>query len=162
VATPSADQAPFASNWIGCSGDATTYNAVRSAPAVLRGSACRLGLGGDPWGCPVRLPVEPSLPVGANADRRHRIPKQEYGATNCTGYDAAPRGRGSLTVRFTDAAVVAWGAEPRATWGRAATILGAGHHHGPDASNRVPPGLASDRRPDRLDHGPARPRLGCA
>ena len=57
------------------------------------------------------------MPFKANADRRHRIPKQRFRATNWAEYDAALRGRGSLTVWFTDAAVAAWEAEPRATRG---------------------------------------------
>jgi hypothetical protein len=57
------------------------------------------------------------LPFKANADRRHRIPKQRFRATNWAEYDAALRGRGSLTVWFTDAAIAAWKAEPRTTRG---------------------------------------------
>jgi hypothetical protein len=37
--------------------------------------------------------------------------------TNWGAYDAALRQRGSLTVWFTDAAIAAWGAEPRTTRG---------------------------------------------
>lgn len=57
------------------------------------------------------------MPFKANADRRHRIPKQRFRATNWSEYDAALRGRGSLTVWFTDAAIAAWKAEPRTTRG---------------------------------------------
>ncbi|MBI0539558.1 IS5 family transposase [Roseomonas sp. KE2513] len=57
------------------------------------------------------------MPFKANADRRHRIPKQRFRATNWREYDAALRGRGSLTVWFTEAAITAWKAEPRATRG---------------------------------------------
>ncbi|MFC0387934.1 IS5 family transposase [Muricoccus vinaceus] len=57
------------------------------------------------------------MPFKANADRRHRIPKQQFRATNWAEYDAALRGRGSLTVWFTDAAIAAWKAEPRTTRG---------------------------------------------
>ncbi len=53
----------------------------------------------------------------ANADRRHRIPKQQFRATNWAEYDAALRGRGSLIVWFTEAAVAAWKGEPRTTRG---------------------------------------------
>jgi len=53
----------------------------------------------------------------ANAERRHRIPKQRHRATNSAAYDAALRQRGSLTVWFTDAAIAAWKAEPRTTRG---------------------------------------------
>ncbi|WP_199707667.1 IS5 family transposase [Teichococcus wenyumeiae] len=57
------------------------------------------------------------MPFKANTDRRHHIPKQRFRATNWAEYDAALRGRGSLTVWFTDAAIVAWKAEPRITRG---------------------------------------------
>jgi len=57
------------------------------------------------------------LPFKANADRRHGIPRQRFRATNWAEYDAALRGRGSLTVWFTDAAIAAWKAEPRTTRG---------------------------------------------
>jgi hypothetical protein len=57
------------------------------------------------------------LPFKANADRRHRIPMQRFRVTNWAEYDAALRGRGSLTVWFTDAAIAAWKAAPRTTRG---------------------------------------------
>ena len=57
------------------------------------------------------------MPFKANADRRQRIPKQRFRATNWAEYDAALRGRGSLTVWFTEAAIAAWKAEPRTTRG---------------------------------------------
>jgi hypothetical protein len=57
------------------------------------------------------------LPFKANADRRHHIPRQRFRATNWAEYDAALRGRGSLTVWFTDAAIAAWKAEPCTTRG---------------------------------------------
>src|SRR5206468_4273696 len=57
------------------------------------------------------------MPFKANADRRHRIPKQRRRVTNWAEYDAALRQRGSLTVWFTEAAVAAWEAEPRTTPG---------------------------------------------
>jgi hypothetical protein len=57
------------------------------------------------------------LPFKANTDRRHCIPKQRFRATNWSEYDAALRGRGSLTIWFTDAAISAWKAEPRTTRG---------------------------------------------
>ncbi len=53
----------------------------------------------------------------ANADRRHRIPKQRRRITNWAEYDAALRQRGSLTAWFTEAAIAAWHAEPRTTPG---------------------------------------------
>jgi hypothetical protein len=57
------------------------------------------------------------LPFKAKAECRHRIPKQRFRATNWAEYDAALRGRGSLTMWFTDAAIAAWKAEPRTTRG---------------------------------------------
>jgi DDE family transposase len=57
------------------------------------------------------------VPFKANAARRHRIPRQRHRVTNWAAYDAALRRRGSLTVWFTDEAIRAWQAEPRATRG---------------------------------------------
>ena len=57
------------------------------------------------------------MPFKANQDCRHRIPKQRHKVTNWSEYDTALRQRGSLTVWFTDEAVEAWAAEPRATRG---------------------------------------------
>jgi hypothetical protein len=57
------------------------------------------------------------MPFKANADRRHRIPKQRRRITNWAEYDAALRQRGSLTVWFTEAAIAAWAAAPRLTRG---------------------------------------------
>jgi hypothetical protein len=57
------------------------------------------------------------LPFKAIAERRHRISKQQFRATNWAEYDAALRGRGGLTVWFTEAAIAAWKAEPRITRG---------------------------------------------
>src|SRR4051795_12867105 len=57
------------------------------------------------------------MPFKANADRRHRIPKQRRRITNWAEYDAALRQRGSLTVWFTEAAIAVWHAEPRTTPG---------------------------------------------
>ena len=53
------------------------------------------------------------MPFKANAERRHRIPKQRHRITNSAAYDMALRQRGSLT----DAAIAAWKAEPRTTRG---------------------------------------------
>src|SRR5690242_1783003 len=53
------------------------------------------------------------MPFKANADRRHRIPRQRHRVTNWADYDAALRARGSLTVWFTPEAIAAWRAEPR-------------------------------------------------
>jgi len=57
------------------------------------------------------------LPFKLNQDRRHHIPKQKHQVTNWREYDASLRQRGSLTVWFTDEAIAAWAAEPRATPG---------------------------------------------
>src|SRR4029079_6690483 len=57
------------------------------------------------------------MPFKANADRRHRIPKQRRRVTNWAEYDAALRQCGSLTVWFTEEAIAAWHAEPRTTPG---------------------------------------------
>lgn len=57
------------------------------------------------------------MPFKANADRRQHIPTQRFRATNRAAYDAALRGRGSLTVWFTEAAIAAWKGEPRTTRG---------------------------------------------
>ena len=53
------------------------------------------------------------MPFKANADRRHRIPKQRQKVTNWAEYDAGLRARGSLTVWFTAEAIEGWRAEPR-------------------------------------------------
>src|ERR671916_1811835 len=54
------------------------------------------------------------MPFKANADRRHKIPRQRHRVTNWSAYEAGLRARGSLTVWFSDAAIEAWRAEPRA------------------------------------------------
>lgn len=53
------------------------------------------------------------MPYKANADRRHRIPKQRHRVANWPSYEAGLRARGSLTVWFTEEAIEAWSAEPR-------------------------------------------------
>ena len=57
------------------------------------------------------------MPFKANADRRHRIPRQRHRVTNWPAYEACLRARGSLTVWFTEEAIEAWRAEPRTTRG---------------------------------------------
>jgi Transposase DDE domain len=57
------------------------------------------------------------LPFKANADRRHRIPKQRHRVTNWAEYDAALRARGSLTVWLSEEAIAAWRAPSRTTRG---------------------------------------------
>ena len=61
------------------------------------------------------------MPFKANADHRHRIPRQRFKVTNWRDYDASLRGRGSLTVWFTEEAIASWKAEPRTTRGEQAT-----------------------------------------
>jgi Transposase DDE domain len=51
------------------------------------------------------------------AIQSEHIPKQRHRVTNWAAYDIALRQRGSLTVWFTEAAIAAWKAEPRATRG---------------------------------------------
>ena len=67
-----------------------------------------------------RLPRswKPIVPFKLNQARRHRIPKQTHKVTNWPAYEAGLRQRGSLTVWFSDEAIEAWAAEPRATRGR--------------------------------------------
>jgi hypothetical protein len=57
------------------------------------------------------------VPFKHHAEHRHHIPKPRYRVTNWAEYDAALKRRGTLTVWFTDEAVQAWRAEPRATPG---------------------------------------------
>ena len=57
------------------------------------------------------------MPFKANADGRHRIPRQRLRVTNWPAYEAGLRARGSLTIWFSDAAVAAWRAGPRTTRG---------------------------------------------
>ena len=57
------------------------------------------------------------MPFKLNQDRRHHIPKQKHKVTNWREYDASLRQHGRLTVWFTDEAIAAWTAEPRATPG---------------------------------------------
>src|SRR5918993_2534246 len=54
------------------------------------------------------------MPFRPNADRRHKIPRQRHRVTNWSAYEAGLRARGSLTVWFSDEAIEAWRAEPRA------------------------------------------------
>jgi hypothetical protein len=53
------------------------------------------------------------MPFKANADRRHRIPKQRQKVTNWAEYDAGLRARGSLTVWLTAEAIKGWRAGAR-------------------------------------------------
>ena len=53
------------------------------------------------------------MPFKANADCRHRIPRQRQRVTNWAECDAGLRARGSLAVWFSAAAVEGWRAEAR-------------------------------------------------
>jgi hypothetical protein len=57
------------------------------------------------------------LPFKANADRRHRIPRQRQEVTNWPAYEAGLCARGSLTVGFSEEAIEGWRAAPRTTRG---------------------------------------------
>ena len=57
------------------------------------------------------------MPFKHHAEHRHHIPKPRYRVTNWPEYDEALRRRGSLTVWFTDEAIVASRAAPRTTPG---------------------------------------------
>ena len=48
------------------------------------------------------------MPYKANEARRHKIPQARYKVTNWPAYDRALQQRGSLTVRVTPEALVAW------------------------------------------------------
>src|SRR3954449_6386725 len=96
-----------------------------------------------------------AVPFKANADRRHRILKQQDRVTNWSEYDAALRQRGSLAVWFTEEAIAAWRAEPRTTRGGQPHYLALAIATAPNLAGRVPVGAAADRRADRLHHPPA-------
>ncbi len=57
------------------------------------------------------------MPFKANADRRHRVLRQRHRVTNRPAYEAGLRARGSLAIRFSDAAIEAWRAGPRTARG---------------------------------------------
>jgi len=65
-------------------------------------------------------------------------------------YDIALRQRGSLTVWFTEAVIVAWKAEPRCTTWRPTALLGVGDHHGLTLRAVFRLALRPDRRVDRI------------
>ena len=94
-----------------------------SCGTVLHGSPGTAGVrpllvaeAGSAQGDPIRH-REPAVPFKHHAEHRHHIPKPRYRVTNWPEYDEALRRRGSLTVWFTDEAIVAWRAEPRTTPG---------------------------------------------
>src|SRR3954470_16620400 len=92
----------------------SAFRASREFVARIGRLACR---GGWRRRTTPSVTLDPPMPFKANADRRHRIPKQRRRITNWAEYDAALRQRGSLTVWFTEAAIAAWHAEPRTTLG---------------------------------------------
>jgi len=59
----------------------------------------------------------PIVPFELNQERRRHIPRQRHEVTNWPAYDASLRQRVSLTVWFTDEAILAWAADPRTTRG---------------------------------------------
>src|SRR5919202_1467913 len=63
------------------------------------------------------------MPFKINADRRHRIPRQQHRVTNWPAYEAGLRSRGSLTVWFTEDAIEGWRGAPRTTRGGEASYL---------------------------------------
>ncbi len=78
-----------------------------------------------PWACGLQ-PSDLGCPVPfkANADRRHRIARQRFKVTNWRDYGASLRGRGSLTVWFTDEAILSWTADTQTTRGGQQTYSG--------------------------------------
>src|ERR687889_15668 len=87
---------------------------VAIAPLWCMGRPVGLPGGGGGGGRPLDRGGAPAMPFKANADRRHRIPKQRHRVTNWSACEAGLRARGSLTVWFSDEAIEAWRAEPRA------------------------------------------------
>ncbi len=57
------------------------------------------------------------MPFKANAERRHRIPREQHRVTNWPAYEAGLRARGSLTVWFSEEAIEGWRAARRTTRG---------------------------------------------
>src|ERR1700710_1546663 len=75
-------------------------------------------MGGGTHGEAPFASLEPSaVPLKYHAEHRHHIPKPRYRVTNWAEYDASLRQRGSLTMWFTDEAILGWQAEPRTTPG---------------------------------------------
>ncbi len=61
--------------------------------------------------------MDAPVPFKLNQAGRRHIPLQVYKATNWPAYNCSLRGRGSLTVWFTDEAITTWAAEPRTARG---------------------------------------------
>src|SRR3954463_6313746 len=107
------------------------------------------------------------MPHKYNADRRHHIPRARYKVTNWKAYEAGLRQRGSLTIWFSEEAVAAWQAAPRATPGGPArypgraggaaapagwqgALLGPGGRDSADPQDSVSPAAAPDRGAGRF------------
>jgi hypothetical protein len=88
----------------------------RAWASVVHGLGGGVEAQGDAWDHSPKLWM-PILPFKRNQDHRHHFPRQQRKVTNWPAYDASLRQRGSLTVWFTDEAIAAWAAEPRATRG---------------------------------------------
>src|SRR5215218_8003128 len=73
------------------------YEIVHSG-TLLHGSPGRSPSDSLEGGEPSTIEGAPAVPFKANADRRHRIPRQRHRVTNWAAYDAGLRARGSLTV----------------------------------------------------------------
>ena len=97
------------------------------------------------------------MPFKSLDHRRHHIPKQRHRVTNWAAYDAGLRGRGSLTIWFTEAAIATWRAEPRTTRGGQPHYFEFGDNNRHDAASRLPLGIAPNRGIDRIHHRTARP-----
>jgi hypothetical protein len=87
--------------------------------AAVRYPRATVRLCGPTWESPTSsvTPPDPVVPFKANADHRRHNPKQRHRVTNWRDYHAALRRRGSLTVWFTDEAIVGWRAQRRTTPG---------------------------------------------
>jgi Transposase DDE domain len=58
------------------------------------------------------------VPLKHHSKRRRHIPQQRHRVTNWRNYDTALRNRGSLTICFTEGALIGWRAQSRKTPGR--------------------------------------------
>ena len=57
------------------------------------------------------------MPFKVNTARRHHLPKQTRQVSNWAAYNASLRQRGSLTLWFSEEAIVGWRAAPWTTRG---------------------------------------------
>ena len=111
-----------------------------------------------------RLSSSPSgtgaVAIKPNARRCHHTSKRSHRARNSAAYDATLRQRGSLTVRFTHAAIAAWKAALPTTRREPAASLGRGHHERANAARDSPTGSEGRRRPSKPTMEPIRPSAG--